>query len=159
MRTSLDTIRNFLSHKRIAMVGISRNPQDFSAKLFEEFCRHGYDMVPVNPAALEIHARPCFACLQDVQPPIHAALMMTAPAVTETVVHDCAEAGINIVWMYRAAGKGAVSDQAIRLCREHGIQVIPGECPFMFLPETAGFHRFHGFVRKITGRYPRPTAA
>jgi predicted CoA-binding protein len=85
--------------------------------------------------------------------------MMTAPAVTETVVHDCAEAGVNIVWMYRAAGKGAVSDQAIQFCRERGIQVIPGECPFMFLPETAAFHRFHGFVRKITGRYPRQTAA
>jgi hypothetical protein len=29
----------------------------------------------------------------------------------------------------------------------------------MFLPEAAGFHRFHGFVRKITGRYPLRTAA
>jgi len=33
--------------------------------------------------------------------------------------------------------------------------VVAGQCPFMFLPETAGVHRFHGLVRKIMGRYPR----
>jgi hypothetical protein len=35
------------------------------------------------------------------------------------------------------------------------MEVIPGQCPFMFLPGAAGVHRFHGFIRKITGRYPR----
>jgi hypothetical protein len=57
--------------------------------------------------------------------------------------------------MYRAAGKGAVNAKAVAFCEEHGIRVVPGECPFMFLPETATFHRLHGLIRKITGRYPR----
>jgi CoA binding domain len=78
-----------------------------------------------------------------------------APEVTETVVHDCAEAGIRRLWMYRGTGQGSVSAKAMAFCQERGIQVVPGECPFMFLPDTAGFHRFHGFIRKITGRYPR----
>ncbi len=159
METSLRTIQDFLAHKRIAMVGISRNPADFSAKLFEEFCRQGYDMVPVNPGAQEIHARRSFARLQDVQPPVEAALLMTSPEVTEAVVRDCAQAGIQSVWMYRSHGKGAISAQAVQFCREQGITVVPGECPFMFLPETGAVHRFHGFVRKITGRYPRESAA
>jgi predicted CoA-binding protein len=94
MQASLETIQNFLAHKRIAMVGISRNPSDFSGKLFEEFCRHGYDMVPVNPNATQIHARRCFARLQDVQPPVEAVLLMTSPEVSDTVVGDCADAGV-----------------------------------------------------------------
>ncbi len=159
MKTSLRTILDFLAHKRIAMVGTSRNPSDFSAKLFEEFCRHGYDMVPINPQAQELHARRCFARLQDVQPPLEAALLMTSPKVTEAVVHDCAEAGIKSVWMYRSHGKRAISSQAIQFCQEQGIDVVPGECPFMFLPETGTVHRMHGFVRKITGSYPRKSAA
>ena len=159
MKTPLETIDAFLAAKRIAMVGISRDPADFSAKLFEEFCRHGYDMVPVNPNAGEIHGKQCFARLQDVQPPAEAAILMTSPEVTATVVHDCAEAGIDHVWMYRAGGKGAVNEQAIQFCGEHGIQVVAGECPFMFLPDTTGFHRLHGFLMKITGRYPRRSAA
>ena len=159
METPSEAIQNFLAHNRIAMVGISRNPTDFSAKLFEEFCRRGYDMVPVNPGAQEIHARRSFARLQDVRPPVTAALLMTSPKVTEAVVHDCAEAGVQSVWMYRSHGKGSISAQAVEFCREQGITVIPGECPFMFLPQTGAVHRFHGFVRKITGRYPRASAA
>jgi hypothetical protein len=152
---SLETIDDFLGQKRIAMVGVSREPRSFSITLFEELCRRGYDVVPVNPNTPEVLGRRCFARVQDIQPPVDGAMLMTSPAVTDTVVSDCAEAHILRVWMFRAAGKGAVSVRAVAFCRERGITVIPGQCPFMFLPDAAGFHRFHGFLRKITGRYPR----
>jgi uncharacterized protein len=152
-RASLDTIEDFLAQKRIAMIGVSRESKDFSVTLFDELCRRGYDMVPVNPNASEIRGRRCFACLQDVQPPVDGAILMTSPAVSESVVRDCAEAGMRRVWMYSAVGKGAVSAKAIELCCANGIEVVPGECPFMFLPQT-GFHRIHGFIRKITRTYP-----
>ena len=158
LETSMETIEDFLAQKRIAMAGISRDPANFSVKLFEELCRRGYDVVPVNPNAAEVQGRRCFARVQDIEPPVDAALLMTSPEATETVVNDCAEAGIRRVWMYRAGGKGAVSPKAVQTCRDRGMQVVPGQCPFMFLPETAGFHRFHGFIRKITGRYPRRTS-
>ncbi len=154
-RASLETIEGFLAQKRIAMAGISRNPANFSVKLFEDLCHRGYDVVPVNPNTAEVQGRRCFARMQDVQPPAGAALLMTSPEATETVVRDCAEAGIRRVWMYQATGQGSVSAKAVAFCREQGMQVVPGECPFMFLPDTAGIHHFHGFIRKITGRYPR----
>jgi len=140
-------------------VGISREPKDFSVMLFEELCRRGYDVVPVNPNLPEVLGRRCYRDVQEIQPPVDAALLMTSPAVTETVVVDCAEAGIRRVWMYRAGGQGgAVSAKAVEFCREHGVQVVPGECPYMFLP-AAGLHRIHGFIRKITGHYPRHAGA
>ena len=49
---SLETIEDFLSQKRIAMIGVSRNPKDFSAALFEGLRKRGYEMVPVNPKIL-----------------------------------------------------------------------------------------------------------
>jgi uncharacterized protein len=153
-RASLDTIEDFLAQKRIAMVGVSRQGKDFSVMLFDELCRRGYDMVPVNPNANEICGRRCFARLQDVRPPVDGAILMTSAAVSETVVRDCAEAGIRRVWMYRAGGEGAVNAKAIEFCRANGIEVVPGECPFMFLPR-AGIHRLHGLIRKIAGSYPR----
>ena len=152
---SLDTIEEFLHQKRIAMVGISREHADFSVTLFEEFCRRGYDVVPVNPKAPELQGRRCFGRVQDIQPPVEAALLMTSSEFTDTVVNDCVEAGIRWVWMYRAGGKGAVSPSAVRRCRERGIQVIPGQCPFMFWHDAGMGHRMHGFIRKITGRYPK----
>jgi predicted CoA-binding protein len=80
---------------------------------------------------------------------------MTTPEVTDAVIADCAAAGIRRVWMYRAGGKGAVSEKAITFSEEHGIQVVPGECPFMFLPGSGGVHTFHGFLRKFFGKYSK----
>ena len=56
--------------------------------------------------------------------------------------------------MYRAGGAGAVSAQAVKYCEEHGIAVVPGECPFMFFSDGSWFHRFHGVLRKVVGKYP-----
>jgi len=137
------------------MIGISRKPNDFSVTLFNELCRRGYDMVPVNPNTIEMLGRRCFASVQDIQPRVEAALLMTTPSATDDVVSDCAEAGISRVWMYRAGGQGAVSTKAQKFCQEHGMRVVAGECPFMFLPQAGFAHRIHGLIRKITGGYPR----
>jgi uncharacterized protein len=155
MRASMETIDDFLARQRIAMVGVSRDPQHFSAYVFKELLERGYDVIPVNPHANEIYGRKCFARVQDIYPPVEAALLMTAPEATETVVRDCVEAGIEIVWMHRANGHGSVSDKAVQFCQQLGIEVIPGQCPLMFLPRTGTVHRLHGWIRKMTGRYPR----
>ena len=151
---SIADVRDFLAQKRIAFVGISRNPRDFSSSLFDELYRRGYDVVPVNPQATEIRGRRCFASVKEIQPPVDGALLMTNAATAEAVVHDCADAGIGRIWLYRAAGEGAVSDQAVQFCRDHNIEVIPGECPYMFLHGAGPLHWFHGCIRKMTGRFP-----
>jgi uncharacterized protein len=152
--SSMLMIQDFLGQKRLAVVGVSRQPKDFSLTLFRELRKRGYDAVPVNPQAEQIDEQPCFARLQDVHPSVDGALLMTSPSGTDVVVRDCAEAGVKRVWMYRASGAGAVSPDAIKYCEEHGIAVIPGECPFMFLPKGSWYHRFHGMLRKFTGSYP-----
>src|SRR5512147_1723617 len=130
---SLNTVEDFLSQKRIAMVGISRERQNIGPALLDEFSRLGYEVLLVNPNATEIMGRHCFARLQDIQPAPDAALILTSPAITNTVVRDCAEAGIKRVWMYRGGGKGSVSDEAVEFCHANGIELVPGQCPFMFL--------------------------
>ncbi len=154
-RTSLESIEDFLAQKRIAIVGMSREAKSMSEAVFKELSKRGYDVVPVNPNVQEVMGRKCFARVQDIQPPVEAALLMTSPAVTEAVVKDCVECGIKRIWMHRGVGQGSVSEKAIEVCRERGIRVIPGECPLMFLPQRDGIHSFHGFIRKLTGRYPK----
>lgn len=152
--SSLNVIQDFLAQKRIAVVGVSRNPKDFSACLFREFAKRGYNVVPVNPNAEDVFGRRAFARVGDVQPAVDAVLLMTSAEVTETVVPECVKAGIRRIWMYRAGGSGAVSPKAVEFCQQNGIQLIPGECPFMFFPRN-GFHAVHGFIRKITGSFPK----
>jgi predicted CoA-binding protein len=156
---SLETIEDFLAQKRIALIGASREPKSFSIMLLKEFVRRGYEVVPVNPRTPNVLGRTCYARVQDIQPRVEGALLLTSPEVTETVVGECAKAGIPRIWIYGANGKSTVSQRVLDSCREQGIKVIAGQCPFMFLPRSGGVHRFHGFVRKITGRYPGRSAA
>ena len=151
----MERIREFLGQKRLAMVGVSRQTNDFSRTLFRELRNRGYDVVPVHPGVREIEGVRCFDSVRAIEPPLTSVLLMTTPAVTGKVVRECAEAGVERVWMYGAGKPGAVSAEAVGFCESKGIAVIPGECPFMFLPAGAWYHRVHGWVKKITGTYPK----
>jgi uncharacterized protein len=152
---SMENIRDFLSQKRFAFVGVSRQSKDFSRALFREFRARGYDAVPVHPAAGPIEGIPCVRHLSEIQPPVDSVLLMTSPGVTEVLVRECVQAGVKRVWLYRAGGRGAGTAEAVRCCEENGIAVVPGECPFMFFADGGWVHRFHGLVRKIAGAYPK----
>ena len=154
MTTTRGLITDFLAQKRLAVVGVSRNPCDFSRMLFREFLKQGYDAVPVNPQVAELEGRHCFARVGDIVPSVEGALLMTPPELTEKVVRDCAHAGITRVWMFRAVGQGAIHSAAVALCRERGIRVIEGYCPFMFFPNPGFAHRLHAFFMKLVGSYP-----
>jgi predicted CoA-binding protein len=153
--SKLEQIHEFLAEKRLGMVGVSQKPQDFSRTLFKELRSRGYEVVPVNPAVAEVDGQICYKSVQEVQPPVSSVLLMTAPVVTEQVVRECAEAGVQRVWMYRATSQGAVSKEAVRFCETRGMAVIPGECPYMFLHDAGFGHKVHGWVRKIIGAYPK----
>jgi predicted CoA-binding protein len=72
------------------------------------------------------------------------------------VVRECAKLGIARLWLFKGiGGAGAVSDEPIELCRQHGINVIAGACPMMFLEPVGWFHRLHRSARRINGSLAR----
>jgi len=159
MTTLAVRAKEFLAQRRIALVGVSRDPRDMSRTLFRELRQRGYDVVPVHPTLDAVDGVACARRLQDVSPSVAGALLLTPPAATEGVARDCKEAGISRVWMHRGAGQGAVSATAVSFCRDHGIAVVAGACPFMFLPGAGFVHRTHGFLARLLGRHPGQRAA
>jgi len=136
-------VDEFLGHKRLAMIGVSHNPKEFSRMVFRAFRERDFDVAPVNPSVREVEGVKCYARVQDVEPAVDAALVMTLPAVAEQVVTDCAEAGIRHVWLYRK------SPVAEAFCAARGMTVIAGECPMMFLSHPGWIHRFHGWLHGV----------
>jgi predicted CoA-binding protein len=153
--TTRNAIDELLGVKRLAVVGVSRNPKDFTRRLFREMRSRGYDLVPVHPEAAEVEGVPAVARVADASPPVDAALLLTKPAVTGEVVRQCHAAGIRRIWMYRAVGAGAVNPQAVDFCQTNGMTLVAGECPFMFLPGSGFPHNFHASCRKLLGSYPK----
>jgi predicted CoA-binding protein len=139
--------KSFLDHRRLAVVGVSRDPKSFSRALFHELVAKGYDVVPVNPAAGSVEGVACVASVRDVHPPVEGAILLTPASATADAVRDCSFAGIRRVWLHQGIGPGAASDEALEACREHGLETVTGFCPFMFLPGSAWIHRAHGWWR------------
>ena len=155
--TQLAAIDRFLAGKRFALVGVSAQPNDFSRAVLRELTQHGYEVVPINPHIETVDGLRGYARVLDVPGPLDGVILMTSPRVTSEVVRDCATAKVPRVWMHRGVGAGAVSDEAIRFCEAHEIEVIAGECPLMFLSQT-GPHAVHAAVRKAFGSYPHAPA-
>jgi predicted CoA-binding protein len=158
--TTTAQIDAFWSLKRLAVVGVSRDPKHFSTAIWRELRDRRYDVVPVNPLASEIDGRPCAARVQDIEPPVDGVVILTPASATDAVVRDCIEAGVRHVWMHKGAGggPGAVSTTAVASAEAAGIEVIAGYCPFMFLPGTPFFHGLHGAWKKLTRSYPKAGA-
>ena len=148
-------IQEFLALNRFAMVGVSRESKDFSRYLFKEFLTHGYDVAPVNPLTLEINHQLCYPRVGSIDPPVSAALLMTPKRNSEMMVHECFEAGINLLWFYGISGMKDVNADAVRVAEQLGIRVIPGYCPFMFMRTSSWAHKLHGAAWKMLGKYPR----
>jgi predicted CoA-binding protein len=142
-------VERFLRCRRIAFVGLSRHPRDFSRVLFRDLVERGYDVVPVSPHDFEVQGRRTFPLVRAIKPPVEAALVMTPPQRSEEVVLDCAAAGVQLVWLHRGAGTGAVSPEALRAAADHGLEVVPGECPYMYLDAPGFVHAAHRFLRRL----------
>ncbi len=150
---SLDAAARFLAVRRLAIVGLSRQPKDFSRAVARELLGRGYEIVPVNPGAAGAHIEGvrALARLQDVRPPVEAALLLTSPGQTDAVLSDCVAAGVTRVWLHRGGGHGAASPGALAFCAAHGLDVVHDLCPFMALPGAGLPHRLHGFLRTRLG--------
>lgn len=150
---TLSLINEFLEQERFAMVGVSRNDQDFSRSLFKEFLKRGYDVVPVNPHTEEIELKKCYPNVLAVQPRVNSALLMISGAFIRPILEECADSGVTLVWVYGISGRN-VDPDIVRFCEDHGVQLVAGYCPFMFLPNAEFFHRAHGWVWNLIGYYP-----
>ena len=157
MKTTVRQVEDFLALKRVAVVGVSRNPKESSYTLWQELRQRRYEAVPVNPATSEIDGQRCYASVAEIEPPVEGALIMTPPAVTERVVEECVEAGVTHVWLYGGfAGTGATSKKAVEYAEAHGVDVVDKLCPYMFLPGTPFFHRLHAVGKKLVGQLSGP---
>lgn len=147
----------FLAHKRIAVVGVSRSGGTGNG-IYQRLRTAGYTVFAVNPQATEIEGAPCYPSVQAIPDGVDGAIIVTRPEATIAVVRDCDAAGVKRVWMHNNAFFGAanssVSDEAVTYGREHGMMVIPGACPLMYGPTADFGHKCMRWLLGATGRLP-----
>jgi predicted CoA-binding protein len=148
--TMMELAKAFLAERRIALVGVSRDPKDFSRMVLRELVKRGHDVVPVSPAlaGTEVEGRRAIASLAGLVPPVSGALFLTPPARTGAAVAEALSAGVRRIWLHRGGGPGASSPEALQACRAAGVVPVTGLCPFMALPDAGWFHGLHRLFRR-----------
>lgn len=156
MATIKEAASEFLGHKRIAVTGVSRNPKGHGSNMvYQRLRKRGYDVFAVNPNADEVEGEACYHDLKSIPGGVEAVVIGTRPEVADATMHECAELGIQNVWMHRGPGPGSVSESAAAFGREQGLNVIDGGCPLMF-GSTGDFgHKCMREIFKLTGSVPR----
>ena len=149
---------SFLAQKRVAIVGVSRAEGTGNA-IFRKFRDAGYDVYPINPNADEVEGVKCYPNVKEVPGGVDSVLIVTSPDITEKVMQDCVEAGVSNVWMHHnklfGSGNTSVSETAVKLGRENGINVIPGACPMMFIQGADFGHKCMRWILGVTGGLPQ----
>ena len=151
-----DAADRFLTHRRIAVTGVSSAPQGHGSNaVYRRLKERGYEAFAINPNATTVEGDPSYPSLGAVPGGVEAVVIGTRPAHALGTVQEAAELGISEVWMHRAFGGGSVDDAAVSWGRAHGLTVIDGGCPLMFGDTADGAHRFMCRMLTVTGKVPR----
>jgi predicted CoA-binding protein len=149
-----DAALEFLSRRRIAVAGVSHTESASANAIYRRLRSAGYLVFAVNPKADVVEGDRCYHRLAEIEGDIDGVVVVTHPRDTLSVVQDCAALGIDRVWFHRSFGSGSVSSEAVQFCRDHGIAVIDGACPMMFLDPVDTGHKCMRWLLGVTHKLP-----
>ncbi len=138
-------IKNFLSSKSVALIGVSREKQSYSRMLLKAFIDKGFEVFPVNPNETEIDELKCYQSITQLPDSIDAAYIIRRKEVAVDLARELANKGIKKIWIHVKCDAPNIKE----LCKEFGVTVIAGECFFMWAEPVKGVHAFHRFFRNI----------
>jgi predicted CoA-binding protein len=144
MATVNDLAHEFLAQKRLAVVGLSGTRALPGNEIYLLLRGRGHEMYAISPNMETFEGDRCYPNLGALPCVPDGVVIVTRPEVTLEIVQQCIDTGVTRVWMHDMRGTlpkfgkesgeavSSVSQEAVRLCREHGITVIPGGCPRQF---------------------------
>ncbi|HEX9076187.1 MAG TPA: CoA-binding protein [Anaerolineae bacterium] len=148
-------VQDFLAQKKIAVVGVSDKRETGCNLAYRKFKSADYQVYAVNPHLASFDGNPCYPDLRSLPEKPDGVFILANPQVTDDIVAQCVDLGIKRVWMHcmmgtkpgLAANTTSVSQDAVKMCRENGITVIPGACPNQFFNPDFG----HSMMRVLWG--------
>jgi predicted CoA-binding protein len=111
-------------YKKIAVVGLSPNPDRPSHYVSEHMIENGYEVVGVNPGQTEILDRPVYPKLSDVPGPLEIVAVFRASEYLPEVVDDAIARKPKVLWIQL----GIHDPEAEAKAEKNGIEVIRQRC-------------------------------
>jgi predicted CoA-binding protein len=115
-------IEAFLAGSPFAVVGASPDRRKYGNKVLRAMIQAGRKVYPIHPTAKEVEGLPAFRSLAEVPVQLHGVSVVVQPEVTESIIDQLGELGIQHVWMQ----PGAESEGAVEAGQKLGLNVIAG---------------------------------
>jgi predicted CoA-binding protein len=110
--------------KRIAVVGLSNNPEKTSYQVSKVMQEAGYDIIPVNPAIDEALGVKAVASLKDIEGHIDIVNVFRRSEQLFDVAKEFVTVDADVFW----AQLGLVNEEAYHFLKEKGHTVIMDRC-------------------------------
>lgn len=120
----VEAIDEFLNQEKLAVVGASQDRSKTGNTVLRKLIQKGITAYPVNPNASEVEGIASFASVKDLPEGVGGIVLVVPPSVTDQVVQEALDCGIERIWMQ----PGAESEEAIKLCEQQGVQYVDNEC-------------------------------
>jgi len=108
----------------IALVGASPNRDRPSNIVARYLISHGFEVMPVRPKVKEILGRTCYAGLKDIPDAVDIVDVFRKPEACPDIAREAVAIGAKVLWLQ----EGIVSDEAARIARSGGLQVVMDRC-------------------------------
>ncbi len=106
------------------MAGSFRKKSKYAYQILLKLLNKDKQVYPVNPAMNMVEGLKVYKTIRDIPGIPDSASLVTPPRVTEKLVGECYEKGIQNIWMQ----PGAESENAIQYCKDKEINVISNAC-------------------------------
>ena len=108
----------------IAVVGASRHPEKEAHAVPRQILRHGWTVIPVNPAVTELFGVACYPTLAEVPVPIDVVNVFRPSADTPEIARQAAAVGAKALWLQQ----GIVSAEARAIAEAAGMDYVEDRC-------------------------------
>ena len=151
MQIKLSKIQEFFNQKEIAIAGVSRDEKKFGSMLFEQMLKKNYNVIPVNPNIEFYKEKKCYKTIDELPQTATAIIICTKPNETEKILEQATKKGIKHIWIQQGAQPKNIEEYT----NKSETNIIFGKCAFMFLEPVDSVHKFHRFIVKLFGGYPK----
>ena len=141
-------IDDFISSKRIAVVGMSRSGKKFGNMASKELRAKGYEIFPVHPEAHEIDGLACYPDLKSLGGKVEAVWISVPPAKVPAVLEEAAQIGLKNIWLQQGAWSNEVQETIDQL----KLPVVSRKCILMYAPPVKSVHKFHRTIVGLFGK-------
>ncbi len=128
-------MRRLIAPETVAIIGLSRNDTSFGARTAANLAHFSGRTYGVNPKGGVIHGVQCFATLAEIPEPVDCAVLAVPMEAVETMVTQCAAAGVGGCILYASGfaetalpDRIALQQRIADIGRAAGMRIVGPNC-------------------------------